>query len=344
MTLVKGALLAATCGLLAIHAPAAQAQSAGAEALFRDGRALIKAGKIEAGCDKLAASEKLESSVGTLLNLGDCREKLGQTATAWAAFRKAEAMAKRAGDDQKRQTEARRRAELLEGNLSNLVIQIGPSGKATPGLVIRRDGETIDSAIFNTPVPVDPGPHTIVAEAPGYKPFKTEVSIGRGGKRFVVVPTLEREPETVTPAPAEPVTVGPAAPAPSTSTVIETHPAAPAPVATSTWTGTRIAAVTIGVLGAAAIGGGIYYGTRANDLEDRANVLCPDTVCGDATGLALNDDAQDAARNANILLVAGGAALATATVMWFIGGPEERAVVSPTFSSDGVGAAFAGRF
>ena len=66
--------------------------NAAAEALFREGRALIKHGKLAAGCDKLEASEKLESSVGTLLNLGDCRERLGKPATAWAAFRKAEAI------------------------------------------------------------------------------------------------------------------------------------------------------------------------------------------------------------------------------------------------------------
>lgn len=344
MTLARRSLVVATCGLVATHASLARAQSAGAEALFRDGRALIKAGNVTAGCDKLAASEKLESSVGTLLNLGDCREKLGQTATAWAAFRKAEAMAKRAGDDRKRQAEARRRAEQLEAHLSNLVVQVGPSTKALEGLVVRRDGETLDTGAFNTPVPVDPGPHTIIAEAPGHKPFKTEVSIGKGGKRFVVVPTLEALPAPAA-EPSTSVTEAPVAPSGAATTVIETRPAAPAPVVTtSTWTGTRIAAVTIGVLGAAALGGGIYYGTHANDLEDKANAICPDTVCGDPMGLALNDDAQESARNANILLIGGGAALATATVMWIIGGPDEHAVITPTVGASGVGAAFAGSF
>src|SRR5689334_2197625 len=107
----------------------ARAQSAGAEALFREGRTLIKAGKLDAGCDKLEASEKIESSVGTLLNLGDCREEQGRTATAWAAFRKAEAMAKRAGGDNKRQSEAARRADKLEGSLATITIQVGAKSK-----------------------------------------------------------------------------------------------------------------------------------------------------------------------------------------------------------------------
>ena len=73
-----------------LHGALAHADAASAEALFREGRSLIKQGKLDAGCDKLDASEKLESSVGTLLNLGDCREKNAQVASAWGVFLEAE--------------------------------------------------------------------------------------------------------------------------------------------------------------------------------------------------------------------------------------------------------------
>ncbi len=343
MTLARGALAIATCGVVAMQTSTAHGQSAGAEALFRDGRALIKAGNVAAGCEKLAASEKLESSVGTLLNLGDCRERLGQTSTAWAAFRKAEAMAKRAGDDSKRQAEARRRAEKLEPMLSNLVIQIGPGGKTTSGIVIRRDGEPLDIAVINTPVPVDPGTHTIVAEAPGYRPFKTEVSINKGGKRYVVIPTLEALPTPVAPTPG-PIAVTSAPPAPSA--VIDREPRAPteSTVVYDTWSGTRKAAVVVGVIGAAAIGGGVYFGARSDDQESRANAICPGSLCGDADGLRLNDDAQSSARTANILFIGGGAAVATAVVMWVVGKPAERTVLAPSVGNGELGAALVGRF
>src|SRR5690606_10533025 len=95
----RGCAAMIACGVLLGGAAAAHAQAAEAEVLFRDGRKLIKAGKLAEGCDKIAASERLESSVGALLNLGDCREKLGELASAWAAFRKAEARAKHAGND-----------------------------------------------------------------------------------------------------------------------------------------------------------------------------------------------------------------------------------------------------
>jgi len=325
---------------------AAHAQSAPAEALFRDGRNLIKQGKLEAGCDKLAASEKLESSVGTLLNLGDCREKLGQTATAWAAFRKAEAEAKRDGNDKKRQAEAKRRADALEKTLPSIVLQVG---KSTPGLVVKRDVETLDVAVMNTPLPVDPGPHVIIAEAPGYKPFKTEVSVGKGGKRYVVIPSLERipEPVAVTPPPGPPP-----APPPATVTVEPRPPATGVIVTTTpryvttrgTWSGTRKAAVAVGVLGAASVAGGVYFGMRANDLSSQSDERCPTDVCADPDGLRLNDEAQTNATRANIFLIGGGAAIAAATVMWFVGAPSEHTVIAPAVGGDSVGATVSGRF
>jgi len=129
MTPVNRLALLTLAGLV-IQAPAALAQNAGAEALFRDGRTLIKQGRLQEGCDKLEASEKLEASVGTLLNLGDCLEKLGKPASAWAAFREAESLAKRTGNDQKRQQEAKRRALKLEPDLANLTVQVNPRAKA----------------------------------------------------------------------------------------------------------------------------------------------------------------------------------------------------------------------
>ncbi len=329
MTLARSLLfVVATTSI--VHAQSAPA----AEALFTEGRNLIKAGKLEAGCDKLAASEKLDSSVGTLLNVGDCREKLGQTASAWAAFRKAEASAKRAGNDQKRMLEARRRAAKLETELSKIVIQIG---KSTPGVVVKRDGQTIDAAVFNTPMPVDPGAHVIIAEAPGYKPFKTEVSIGKGGKRYVVVPSLERIPAKVV-----------ATPPAAANVVVRDEPAvvtAPRYVTVrETWNGTRKGAVVLGLAGAAAIGGGIYFGTRADDLSAQSDLRCPTSTCNDSLGLSLNSDAQTHAQRANIFFIAGGAAVAVATIMWFAGAPAESIVLAPTVGSDRAGAALVGRF
>lgn len=333
------ALLAAASLLLQI--PVAAAQSAEAEVLFREGRKLIKIGKLAAGCDKLAASEKLESSIGTLLNLGDCREKLGELASSWAAFRKAEAMAKRAGDDDKRQLEAKKRAAALEPKLSNLTIQVSAP---VPGLVVKRAGLALEAGAWNTAVPVDPGSYGILVEAPGYKPWRTEVTVLHKARRVVIVPVLERTPAAVAAAPVPAPLPAEAEPMP----VIISRPPPPLMVTRSSepssFTAERKLGVALGVLGAGAIGTGIYFGMRANELQREADVRCPLVMCGDAEGLRLNNRAQQAATRANIFYVAGGIAVASAVVLFIVGGPEERTVVTPTAGGDQVGVSVAGSF
>jgi hypothetical protein len=322
---------------IGVACPDARAQSAEAEALFRDGRNLIKAGKLAAGCDKLAASERLESSVGTLLNLGDCREKQGKLASAWAAFRKAEGRARRTGGDDRRQAEAGRRAAQLEPRLSNLVIDVA---ERADGEVVRRDGEIVDEGGWNTPLPVDPGQTTITAEAPGRQPWQMTVAIEAGvPRRLVEVPRL---------VPVEPVAVEATPPwPPPRPEMVRPGAASRPPPAHGTWTTTRAISAVLAAAGAGALGTGIYFGVRANDLADRADARCPGAVCNDPEGLRTNDQARTAASRANVLYIAGGAAVASAAVLWLIGGPHEVAVVPVAASTPAggrVGLAMTGRF
>ncbi len=342
---------------LAVTGDVAHAQRYAAEALFREGRMLIKQGKLKEGCAKLAESEKLDPSVGTLLNLGDCREKLGEPAAAWAAFRKAEALAKRSGNDNRRQQEARRRADKLEADIGSMTVLVGPTAKRD-GLVIKRDGELVDPDLWGTAIVVDPGSHVIVAEAPGHRPWKSEISIDKGDKRWVVVPTLEREnakqarrkarpPVAVTrpPSTEPPATKPPAPPAPPAIVAVDVPAPTPRPMTVQhTWSTTRGLAVGLAVLGAGALGTGIYFGDRANDLQDESDAICPTAICDDPEGLRLNDRAQDNALRANVLFAAGGAAVAIATVMWFVGEPDETTVITPALGDTHVGASLTGRF
>lgn len=92
------------------------------------------AGKYPEACPKLRASQKLDPAIGTLLKLGFCFTYTGQTASAWASFNDAEALARKTGD-KSRANEAAKRARDLEGKLSKLVIE-----SAAPDVEVRRDG------------------------------------------------------------------------------------------------------------------------------------------------------------------------------------------------------------
>lgn len=338
MTLARTAVV----GLLAISS-SAYAQSPAAESLFRDGRALIKQGKLQEGCDKLEASELVEPSVGTLLNIGDCRERLGKLATAWAAFRKAEAMAKQSGaSETKREAEARKRAQRLEPQLPTLTVAVA---RPLPGLVIKKNGEKIDTPVLGTDVPVDPGNYRITAEAPGYKPWQLDVSLQIRGKRQITVPSLDRlAPPAVAAGSEKSEKIDLAPPMRAEAPMQVVYRPLPVRHQESSWTAAREASVAVGVVGAIAFGAGAYYGLHSSDLESRANKVCPGTMCGDPVGLRLNDDAQNSANRANVMFVVGGAAVATATTLWIIGAPDSHHEIRPAIGPDGVGATFAGRF
>ena len=173
--------------VLLISAGTAVAQpgdTVGAEALFREGKRMMKDGKTAEACEKFAASEHLDRSIGTLLNLADCREKNHQLATAWATFLEAASAARSAGDG-KREGEARTRASALEPHLSYLTISV-PDASKVEGLVIKRGDQLVDPALWNQGVPIDTGAYEISGQAPGHEPWSTRVQINVEGQRASV--------------------------------------------------------------------------------------------------------------------------------------------------------------
>jgi hypothetical protein len=164
-------------------------RNAAAEELFNQGRALLDAGNFAEACPKLAESQRLDPTAGTLLNLADCFEKNGQTASAWVTFREAA----RAAVDRRRpdwERLADKRAAALEPRLSRLTIVVAPSARVE-GLAVTAGALPIAPALYDTGIPVDPGALVVTARAPGRKEWSATLALRPDGDRqTLAIPAL----------------------------------------------------------------------------------------------------------------------------------------------------------
>ena len=187
------ALATIAAALISVEARAVTPEDrAAADQLFNDGRAAVKTGNYEVGCAKLASSQALDPTSGTLLALGDCYELAGRTASAWATFSDAAAMAANA-KDQAREEEATRRADALAPRLSKLVVELPADEKSAADLKVVRNGKPMEVSTLGAAIPVDPGNQKVEVTLPGRKPWSGEVTVPFGpGTTTLVVPALER--------------------------------------------------------------------------------------------------------------------------------------------------------
>jgi hypothetical protein len=164
-----------------------------AETLFFTARGMMEAGKYEAACEKLTESYRLDPAAGTLINLAVCHEKEGKTASAWGEFRQALADANKANRPDRAAIATAAIAEL-EPELPFLAITVPPELKKLPGLVITRNGTPLQSAAWDTDLPVDPGKVEVVEVATGYKPKTLYVTVARKQHGTLTLEPLELAP------------------------------------------------------------------------------------------------------------------------------------------------------
>jgi hypothetical protein len=297
------------CGLLAAvlaHVSPALAQptsadKAAADTLFSDAEALMKQGKTKEACDKFTASQHLDPTPGTLLNLGDCYEKLGALASSWGAFREAESMARR-NNDKVREDEAQRRAKLVEDKLPKLAIVV-PQVARLQGVVVMLDGRAVEVGVWGSAIPVDPGEHTIETKGPGLVPWSTKEVVPPGAATHTVNVPVSLHEEAPAPPPPPPG-------------VKEKEAEG------SSW---RTVGLVVGGVGVVGAGVGTVLAAVAAGKKGDALSHCQTTsplVC-DATGAQLYGSAQTAADLATVVFAASGAALGAGVVL-FASAPSGR--------------------
>ncbi len=201
--------------LLGVAVPAAAdvapEDAAKAKILFDQGRTLITDKKIDEACETFEASYKLDPSIGTKLNLADCRELQGQLVVAYTLFDEAADEAGKTGKTG-RETFARQHRDALTGKLVRVTLHV-----ATPlaDLTVAVAHRTVARDAWSHVIMVAPGNLAIDASAPGRRPFHVEHDGVAGGELAVDIPELAADvPIAVTPetAPAHrnwtPVIVG----------------------------------------------------------------------------------------------------------------------------------------
>ncbi|CAN5413509.1 hypothetical protein BH09MYX1_BH09MYX1_53740 [soil metagenome] len=313
-------------------APTAFAQSAqdkaAAESLFNDGMKALGAGQFDTACPKFAESQRLDPAIGTALYLGECYERSGKFASAWAMFREAQDLARKRNDP-KRAAIARDRADRIVP--SKLTVVVAPGGDIA-GLVVQRDGTSITQVSFGSALPIDGGTHTITAAAPNRKPFTVSVTVPeRGGNVTVTIPKWDDSSIlAVAPQPGE-------APLPGKSSA----------------SGLRIAGLSIAGVGVASVAVGAIFGVLAGSKYADSNTLChigsgdAADPCTTQAGVDLRDDAKTFATISTAMFIAGGVLVAGGLALFFAAPKAASKTafrMSPTFSAGGAGFVLGGKF
>lgn len=192
-----------------------ETRTAVAEALYRQARDLMAAGKYDEACPKFAESQRLDPATGTLLNLAACHEKQGKLASAWLEYSDAMVAARRDARED-RVDYARERVAELEPKLSRLTIVLAADADV-PGLALELDGASIGRAVVGAATPVDPGEHRVRASAPGKKPqiFSVQIAAVADQQSLTVGRLEDAPPEAPAAAPVAAAPAGSSATPPS---------------------------------------------------------------------------------------------------------------------------------
>lgn len=267
-----------------------------AETLFRAGKQAATAGDFKTACQKFEASQRLEPAPGTLLNLGDCEEKLGHFTRASQYFQSAISLY-RAGDA--RIAYAKQRAGAAEARTARVVLV---ATNAAPRTKVSWDGTELDPSTLGQPFRADPGDHVVVVRVPGKPDSQIALTLSAGETKQISLPSSAAPvAEVVAPAPA-------AAPPRSEERRPPILAMKPAQTERSAPNLRTAGFVGLGV-GAAGIGVGLVAGLFTLNAKSDADEHCPAQGC-DSDGLSAQSRGKTWSTVSTVGFIAGGVGLA----------------------------------
>lgn len=186
--------VASTClSLLAATAyagPSAKELSR-ARAKFQQGTELEQAGDWGTALTRFREVGQVRMTPQVRYHIAVCEEHLGQLAVALGGYKLALQDADKVRAKSFK-TSVQQHISDLRTRIPKILIKRGKGAEAAK---IELDGVTLGASSIGVPVPVDPGPHTIRAKAPGREPFSDTLTVAEKQQESVEV-TLKPTPST----------------------------------------------------------------------------------------------------------------------------------------------------
>lgn len=142
-----------------------------------------KAGKCVEALEVLRQVVQIQETGEALLHLGECLTKTSKLAEALKTWEHAEDVA-RGEKDRTTQQALLPRLATLRIRIPAVVLQVPADAKA---VTIKVDGQPVSLARASSPMSLDPGDHTIDAQAEGRKPFTGKITLAEKESKVVVV-------------------------------------------------------------------------------------------------------------------------------------------------------------
>jgi hypothetical protein len=149
-------------------------------ALFKEALTALDRSDYATACPRFEAAMKLYPSPATQLNIARCLEHDGKIASAWAAYQRAIVLnhaTKEQGRREALDKLAKDAVAALEPRLPRVRILV--SG-APAGLRVTEGGQELPASSFGVALPTDPGPHELIARAPGFEDLRVTFAAEKG--------------------------------------------------------------------------------------------------------------------------------------------------------------------
>lgn len=288
---LRGSLLVLPVLGVALCPRSAQAQDkkelSKARAQFQRAIELEQAGNYTTALETFRDVGQVRMTPQVRFHIATCEEKLGRLVTALGGYQLAFADADGVGEDFKKEVDTA--VTRLQASIPKLVILRSTGAEAAE---IQLDGVALGASSVGVPVPLDPGPHTVSAKAPGSLPFSQTVTIAENEEKSVNL-ALTPEPP---PEDTRSLNLG------NGAALDKTNP--------------RLIPYVIGGVGVASlIGSGVLFGLRQSTLSDLKSkcgpggTACPSSAAGEYSNLKLYNV------TAQITLGVGVVAVGTAVTM-----------------------------